>query len=72
MWMEATTATRARSWLTVREIADRAEVSIWTVRRWINLGELRGYRFTDRGRLRVPIEDVEALLERVQEVSECP
>jgi excisionase family DNA binding protein len=56
--------TLTRDWLTVREVAERAAVSTWTVRRWIDCGELRAFRWTPRGRLRVSLNDAEALLAR--------
>lgn len=51
-----------RDWLTVREMADLAGVSIWAVRHWIVGGKLAAHRLTPKGRLRILKTDAANLL----------
>lgn len=52
--------------LSVKEVADRAKVSVKTVRRW----RARGLRFTQHGRvLRFHVDDVDAFLRNTSQTS---
>ena len=50
--------------LTVREVAEFLNIHVNTVRRWSNLGILRGYRIGPRGDRRFRRQDVVAFLPR--------
>lgn len=49
-------------WLTVQQIAERLQVDVQTVRRWLRSGDLRGVRLSDRAGWRVHPDDLEAFL----------
>lgn len=53
---------RYNSVLTVREVAQFLNIHVNTVRRWSDLGILRGYRIGPRGDRRFRKEDVVAFL----------
>jgi excisionase family DNA binding protein len=55
---------RYSSALTVREVAEYLNIHVNTVRRWSDLGILRGYRIGPRGDRRFRREDVAAFLPR--------
>ncbi len=50
-----------QAWLTPQEVADELRVNYITVLRWLNAGELRGYRLGTQWRIKR--EDLEAWLE---------
>jgi len=55
---------RHSSVLTVREVANYLNIHVNTVRRWSDLGILKGYRIGPRGDRRFSREDVAAFLPR--------
>jgi len=50
-------------YMTVEQVAERLQVSPWTVRRWLRDGELEGSNLGDRAGWRVPGGAVERFLE---------
>lgn len=54
-------------YLTVKEVAERLRVSERSVRRWLESGDLRGFRFGDRAGWRVREEDLDAFVARLME-----
>ena len=50
-----------QEWYTPEQVADRLQVSVWTVRRWLKSGELPGIRFG--GVWRVSEADLAAFIE---------
>ncbi len=49
-------------YLTVEQVAERLQVSAWTVRRWLREGDLEGSHLSDRAGWRVPEGAVERFL----------
>lgn len=58
---------QSNSVLTVREVAEFLNIHVNTVRRWSNLGILRGYRIGPRGDRRFRRQDIVAFLPREDE-----
>jgi excisionase family DNA binding protein len=50
-------------YLTVEQVAERLQVSAWTVRRWLRDGELEGSHLSDRAGWRVPEGAIERFLQ---------
>ena len=50
-------------YLTVEQVAERLQVSAWTVRRWLREGELEGSYLSDRAGWRVPEGAIEEFLQ---------
>jgi excisionase family DNA binding protein len=50
-------------YLTVEQVAERLQVSAWTVRRWLREGELEGSHLSDRAGWRVPEGAIERFLQ---------
>lgn len=50
--------------LTTEQVADRLGLSVWTVRKWLEQGKLRGSLLSRRGGWRVREADLNAYLER--------
>ena len=48
--------------LSVKEVADRTGVNIYTVYRWIKAGELTSFRLGSRGHLRISEHDLQEFL----------
>ncbi len=48
---------------TVEQVAERLQVSPWTIRRWLRDGELEGSNLGDRAGWRIPSGAVERVLE---------
>ena len=48
--------------LSVKEVADRTGVNIYTVYRWIKAGELTSFRLGRRGHLRISEHDLQEFL----------
>ncbi len=48
---------------TVEQVAERLQVSAWTVRRWLRDGELEGSHLGDRAGWRVSDEAIERFLQ---------
>jgi excisionase family DNA binding protein len=51
-------------WLTVEQVAERLQVHIETVRRWIRSGDLPGVRLGRRAGYRVKAADLDAFLDK--------
>jgi excisionase family DNA binding protein len=51
-------------WLTVEQVAERLQVHIETVRRWIRSGDLPSVRLGRRAGYRIKAADLEAFLDR--------
>jgi excisionase family DNA binding protein len=47
--------------LTTKEVADRLQVKVITVQRWLHSGKLRGTKLPSRAGWRVPVEEVERM-----------
>jgi excisionase family DNA binding protein len=50
-------------YLTVEQVAERLQVSAWTVRRWLRDGDLEGSHLSDRAGWRVPEGAIERFLQ---------
>jgi excisionase family DNA binding protein len=50
-------------YLTVEQVAERLQVSAWTVRRWLREGQLEGSHLGDRAGWRVPEEAIDRFLQ---------
>ena len=50
-------------YLTVEQVAERLQVSAWTVRRWLRDGALEGSYLSDRAGWRVSEEAIERFLQ---------
>ena len=50
-------------WYTPEQVAERLQVSTWTVKRWLRDGELTGVRVGPRGVWRVSASDIAAFLD---------
>ena len=57
-------AEESDSLLTVREVARRLNVHINTVRKWSNLGVLKGFRVGPRGDRRFLKEDIDKFIQK--------
>ncbi len=55
---------QSKEWLGLRVVAERLGLSVSSVYRLIDEGELSAYRFRERGEFRVRAADVDALIER--------
>jgi len=53
----------AVEYLTVEQVAERMQVSAWTVRKWLRDGKLEGSYLSDRAGWRVPERAITAFLE---------
>jgi excisionase family DNA binding protein len=51
-------------WLTVEQIAERLQVHIETVRRWIRSGDLQSIRLGRRAGYRIRVADFEDFLDK--------
>ena len=50
-----------QEWYTPEQVAERLQVSVWTVRRWLKSGELRGVVFGRQWR--IGADDLAAFIE---------
>ena len=54
--------THGEKWLTVEQLAERFQVDIKTVQRWLRRGKLQGYRLGEHGDWRVKESDLQEFL----------
>jgi excisionase family DNA binding protein len=47
--------------LTTKEVADRLQVKVITVQRWLKAGTLRGTKLPGRAGWRVPVSEIERI-----------
>lgn len=47
--------------LTTQQVAERLQVKVTTVQRWLSSGKMRGTRLPGKAGYRVPVEEVERM-----------
>ena len=60
-----------KEWITTKDIAERLDIHVETVRRWLRTGSLRGVHVGGKGGYRIRQSDLEEFL-RSRENSKAP